>query len=355
MCVCCARADDNGEHFNRSLVIWPNTAMYSSMQLLPSGEVALLFEREKGPTLGGGLNISLVRFNVSDLKPVTKPVPAPAPPPFIPHPATELRVSNVLGSGMVLQRAPALARIWGLATPGDVVTVRVSSAHGNLTATAAADGRWALRVGLTTAGNPHTISISSARGKPVVPIVLSDVLAGEVHFCSGQSNMDFRLGGVFNASHECAVATNPMLRLFTAASNTSSVPLYELAAPPSTWSNGSGWLVASPESACGVQWRTSLTRGTGFSAACFLYANELQRRLSVPVGAVDASWGGTNIEAFMSAQAMAACPNHTDPGPSEIPTPSLLYNAMIQPFAPMTLAVSRPYSLDLSGPRSFPP
>ena len=36
--------------------------MYSSMQLLPTGEVALLFERDGG-------NTSLVRFNASDLQP----------------------------------------------------------------------------------------------------------------------------------------------------------------------------------------------------------------------------------------------------------------------------------------------
>ena len=54
-------SDDNGEHFNRSLLIWPETSMYSSMQLLPSGEVVLLFERDGG-------NTSIVRFDVSSLK-----------------------------------------------------------------------------------------------------------------------------------------------------------------------------------------------------------------------------------------------------------------------------------------------
>eukprot|EP01048_Picozoa_sp_COSAG05_P009876 COSAG05_NODE_837_length_7054_cov_2.683537_1_plen_645_part_00 len=56
-------SDDNGEHFHRSLLIYPFSGpMYSSMQLLPTGEVALLFERD------GGGNMSLARFNVSDLR-----------------------------------------------------------------------------------------------------------------------------------------------------------------------------------------------------------------------------------------------------------------------------------------------
>jgi hypothetical protein len=40
----------------------------------------------------------------------------------------------------------------------------------------------------------------------------------------------------------------------------------------------------------------------------------------------------------MSAEAMAQCPNHTWTGKSEVTTPSLLYNAMIQPFAPLVIA-----------------
>lgn len=40
----------------------------------------------------------------------------------------------------------------------------------------------------------------------------------------------------------------------------------------------------------------------------------------------------------MSAEAMSACPNHTDPGNSEVPHPSFLWNAMIEPFTPMVIA-----------------
>ena len=61
-------SDNNAETFERSLQIWPQTSMYSSMQMLPTGEVALLFERDGG-------NTSLVRFNVSDLKPAPNPLP----------------------------------------------------------------------------------------------------------------------------------------------------------------------------------------------------------------------------------------------------------------------------------------
>ena len=147
--------------------------------------------------------------------------------------------------------------------------------------------------------------------------------------------MDFSVGGVYNATAECAAATNSMLRLFKPTRRTSNTPLYELNAPPTAYHN---WNKATPESACGPEWQTSLDRSTGFSAACFFYAQELQQRLQVPVGAVHTAWGGTNIENWMSAEAMSACTNHTPPGTSEVPAPSLLFNSMIQPFVPMVVA-----------------
>jgi sialate O-acetylesterase len=332
-------SDNNGAYnsFNRSLEIWPKTSMYSSMQRLSHGEVALLFERDGG-------NISLVRFNTSDLKAES---PAPA--------LGELKISNVLGSGMVLQRLPANARIWGTAEPGALVTVVVipskqssvkaaSVINQTITATVEANGNWSVRFGITPAGNPYSIEISRNQTtqphawidiSSVSSIILTDVLAGEVHLCSGQSNMDFSVAGVFNASAECAAASNPMLRLFKATRRTSRLPLSELSAAPllnDTWSK------STSISVCGPNWQRSLNRGVGFSAACLFYSHELQLQLQVPVGAIHSAWGGTNIEAWMSAEAMAACPNHTAPGKSEVPEPSALYNAMLNPFVPMVVA-----------------
>lgn len=254
----------------------------------------------------------------------------PLPP--APGPPTQLKLSSVLGSGMVLQRSPALARIWGEAVPGDVVTVTVAAANkaeasaqssASIKTTADIHGRWAVRAAMAGGGNPYTVTISSGGAKPAAPIVLTDVLAGEVHVCSGQSNMvrlwsapescaslsgrsrlphthkvmrffqDFTLAGVFNASQECAAAANSMLRLFKTTRRTSAVPLHELSAPPVPYLN---WNRSSAASACGSEWVTSLDRSTGFSAACFFYAQELQQLLQVPVGAIDTSWGGTNIE-----------------------------------------------------------
>eukprot|EP00035_Acanthoeca_spectabilis_P030108 m.7949 g.7949 ORF g.7949 m.7949 type:complete len:1118 (+) comp4006_c0_seq1:170-3523(+) len=293
------------------------------------------------------------------------PPPPPSPPPTAP---TGLRLSNVLGSGMVLQRSPASSRIWGVAQPGDRITVAVElqSPQGGVEADRAAivvnttanttTGDWSVRLPPLSAGGPYLIKVTSTHSPAT--LILTDVLVGEVHVCSGQSNMDFSVAGVFNASNECAAVSNPMIRLFKTQRRTSEDPLHEL-----DWIAVLNWTSATPETACGPEWRTALDRSVGFSAACYYYASELQQTLGVPIGVIHTAWGGTPIEAWMSAEAMAACPNHTAPNPTTaihpddaknspdgtppIPTKrpqgfpsesSVLYNAMISPLTPMVTA-----------------
>ena len=55
--------------------------------------------------------------------------------------AASCTLSNVLGSHMVLQRAPASAMVWGFASPGTGVRTTLAGA-GALTAVADAAGVW---------------------------------------------------------------------------------------------------------------------------------------------------------------------------------------------------------------------
>jgi sialate O-acetylesterase len=202
---------------------------------------------------------------------------------------------------MVLQRSPAASRIWGRAVPGDVVAVKigvpggVAVAVGNGTAEAGT-GNWAVRLPPIAAGGPYSVVIRSTR--PTDPIItLTDVLVGEVHVCSGQSNMDFTLAGVFNASAECAAAEYPSLRLFKPQRLASAFPLFDLSG-----SAVLNWTHATPNTTCGAAWQTTLDRSTGFSAACYFYAQELHQSLGgIPIGVIDTAWGGSTYALTISA------------------------------------------------------
>jgi sialate O-acetylesterase len=75
--------------------------------------------------------------------------------------------------------------IWGVSTnKGEVVQVSFLSKTYNATASAS-DGKWVATLpAQPTTLTPATISIASASDK----IELTDILFGEVHVCSGQSN-----------------------------------------------------------------------------------------------------------------------------------------------------------------------
>lgn len=182
---------------------------------------------------------------------------------------------------MVLQRGIALP-VWGKAAPGEPVAV--SFAGQRKETTTDAEGRWSVRLDpLSASAEPAELS---AEGKNRA--VIRNVLVGEVWICSGQSNMELKVEAADNASREIAEARHPAIRLFHAPQLPAAEPL---------------------ESVHGVQWVECSPATVGsFSAAGYYFGRELQKKLGVPVGLIDASWGGTKAEFWMSGEALANIP-----------------------------------------------
>jgi sialate O-acetylesterase len=116
----------------------------------------------------------------------------------------DVRVSTLFGDNLVLQREIA-APVWGVADPGEKVTVKIGSTQA--TAEADAQGKWTVRLPAMKANAvPQDLSI---QGKNTLTI--KNVLVGDVWVCSGQSNMEMGLGGC-NAPADVASADLPTLR-----------------------------------------------------------------------------------------------------------------------------------------------
>ena len=188
----------------------------------------------------------------------------------------EVRLPAVIGDNMVLQRERPVP-IWGWASPDDTITV--SFAGQTKRAKADGNGRWQVTLDpLSTNSVPRDLLVSGKIQNHQSKI--QNVLVGEVWLCSGQSNMQFGVGGTKDSKQEIAQAKFPAIRLFTVACQT--------AAEPQSDCLGS-WRVCSPESV------------PGFSAVGYFFGRKLHLELKIPIGLISSSWGGTVAEAWTSA------------------------------------------------------
>ena len=224
---------------------------------------------------------------------------------------------------MVLQRDADLP-VWGLADPGEEVTVTLGEASAK--ATAAQDRKWAAKLPPQKVATGLTLTI---KGKNAVE--LKNVAVGDVWVCSGQSNMEQSIDGSWDADKYKAAANNKMVRLYTVGRRTSATPV----ADQTDMKHLGSWAVTAPD------------KIGGFSAAAYHFGQHLQKTLpgNVPIGLIHTSWGGTPAQAWASTEAMDAVPalKHyataakAAKGPVGPGSPSSLYNAMIHPLLPFAI------------------
>jgi hypothetical protein len=186
----------------------------------------------------------------------------------------EVKLPSVFSDHMVLQRDCAVP-VWGWADSGEKVAVTIAGQ--TKTATADAEGKWSVKLDKLSAREPVTLTVKGRN-----TLTVEDVLIGEVWLASGQSNMQLPVNGAKEAWKEKASAKFPQIRMFTVARKTAVTPQTDC---------GGAWIVCSPD-----------TVGD-FSAAAFFFGRELHQTQKVPVGLINASWGGTAIEAWTSMPA----------------------------------------------------
>ena len=201
----------------------------------------------------------------------------------------KIELSPLFTDNMVFQQNCS-ASVWGKATPGAKVTVTPSWNGRAYSCTAGTDGRWSVNID-TPAGSYEKYTVTISDGKPVV---LQNVLVGEVWLCSGQSNMEMPVESWravrVNRDDIQNAADYPYLRLLYVTKTTGMSPRDSFDAE-----NG-GWTESLPKTV------------RGFSAVAYYYGRALQQELKVPVGVIESCWGGTIIEAWMSAEALSSYP-----------------------------------------------
>ncbi|MDR0410362.1 MAG: 9-O-acetylesterase [Treponema sp.] len=197
----------------------------------------------------------------------------------------KIKLSALIGDGMVIQQESKFP-VWGYSVPKTLTTVVFLNE--TYTAQTDADGKWRVVLNNAPAGGPYTMDIFSDCGEECKHII--DIYIGDVWLCSGQSNMELpmeRLKDDF--PEEWKEPINGLIRQFKVPQE------WDFAGPREDF-HGGLWTPASAETL------------SGFSGTAWFFAKSLYEKYKTPIGLINASLGGSPVEAWMSESTLASYP-----------------------------------------------
>ncbi|WP_273567459.1 sialate O-acetylesterase [Maribacter halichondriae] len=229
-----------------------------------------------------------------------------------------IELPSIFCDNMILQRNSE-AQFWGSGHNHERITVTPSWDGREYKVEIDEDGNWITMLATPEAGGPYEISIKGKGDE----FVLKNVVIGDIWLCSGQSNMEWSANsGIDNAEVEIANANFPNIRLFSVEKTTADTPQENV--------NGT-WQVCTPATM------------QDFSAVAYFFAKKVQEETGIPIGLIDASWGGTPAEVWTPERIFeeneklkeaAKAIEPTDSWPTE---PTIVHNAMIAPITPFKI------------------
>jgi sialate O-acetylesterase len=230
----------------------------------------------------------------------------------------QIKLPAVIGDNMVLQQNSEAA-LWGWGDPGSQIRVSGSWNKDTVITKVSNQSEWKVKIKTPSAGGPFTLSITGNE-----EVVLKNVMIGEVWICSGQSNMEWSPDhNLLNAKEEVANANYNNIRLFHVKKIGSDAQQ----------NNCFGtWEECSPASV------------HSFSSVGYFFSRQLHQNLKVPIGIIEAAWGGTAAEVWVKADLvesdplLKACAGKLIPYDWWPSKPGVAYNGMISPILPYRIA-----------------
>lgn len=226
---------------------------------------------------------------------------------------------SIISDHAVMQQSSEV-KLWGWGPSKlDVCIVASWATTDTVKAFVANDCTWQTTIKTPKAGGPYSIQFSYLQTK----VTITDIMIGEAWLCSGQSNMALMCKEkIIDAGDELKTRTNYNIRFFQVENSNDIYP----------HSNCKGkWVVCD-----------SVNRAN-FSAVGYFFGNKLQSELKVPVGLISSSWGATRIQPWIPKEVVER-DDYLNQLTKSFSTPwapqgaGVLFNSMIHPLAPYTLA-----------------
>lgn len=193
----------------------------------------------------------------------------------------KVELPSLFSDNMVLQQQTSAA-IWGKAKPRSKIVITNTWSKTKTVAVADDTGKWFTRVDTPIAGGPYEMTFNDGEKH-----TLKNILIGEVWICSGQSNMAQPMKGYMGQP------TDEAVDYITEA--TPDIPIRSC--------NLKIQISITIKDECPAQWYVHDPVGVAeASAVAYFFAYKIYRQLGIPIGIINASWGGTSIEAWMNPE-----------------------------------------------------
>lgn len=237
----------------------------------------------------------------------------------------KVELPSLFSDNMVLQQNSSAA-VWGKADPRTKIVITTTWSKAKTTVMADANGKWMARIDTPTAGGPYEMTFNDGD-----KLTIKNILIGEVWICSGQSNMAQPMKGYMGQP------TAEAVDYITEA--TPDVPIRSC--------NLKRQVSITVMDECPAQWYVHDAVGVSeASAVAYFFAHKIYKQLGVPVGIINASWGGTPIEAWMNPELLKSeFSNELNidhlykmelPKKKPHQTGGVLYNGMLHSLIPFT-------------------
>lgn len=253
-----------------------------------------------------------------------------------------ITLPSYYASGMVLQQK-SVFQLKGKSTPNANMMFSASWDKVKVYTNADSEGNFSFKVTVPEASTKtyalHIYELQKKGNRDVVKASrnITQVYAGEVWFCSGQSNMQMPVQGSWglmnNYQEEIKNANYPMIKLLSVAASGKNNH------PADDTDLRSNWVACSPSTI------------PDFSALAYCFGRELYKNLNIPIGLIQCAYGGSNAEAWVSLETARTIPAlktqldkyaqydfHRDSVSkylgmkNEFQVPTLLYNTMVHPM-----------------------
>lgn len=210
----------------------------------------------------------------------------------------QVRPASIFDNNMVLQRGKPV-KVWGMADPQE--NIKVEFAGQQKTTIADAAGEWSTYLDIMAANaEPQEMKVSGKENE----VNFTNVLVGDVWVLGGQSNMEFDLARIFHGDTEILSANYPKIRHMTIpnSSNKKVKKDFDRINEYDGWydryDKKGSWFITSPET-------VPTLSGIGY-----VFARRIHMASQVPIGLVDASLGGTTLEAWLNPKTLAKMPEN---------------------------------------------